>query len=163
MFWWCLTMMSRATAICTAMKSGGLFAVDEEPGKDGKAGRAENRSQRDIAGEKQDHGEEPMAARARQRRGNQEDAEAGGDALAAAEAEPDGEHVSEDGGEGGEGLVRRGTAWRAADDEARKRPARPRRQPLSMSSRKVAAPRPLPPERSTLVAPMLPLPTERMS
>src|ERR1019366_122959 len=42
-------------------------------------------------------------------------------------------------------------------------PSQTAEQPLSTSSRKVAAPRPLPPERRTLVAPILPLPTERMS
>ena len=50
-----------------------------------------------------------MAASAAQGRGDQKDAEAGGDAFAAAEAEPDGEHVAEDGEEGGEGLRSRAT------------------------------------------------------
>ena len=89
---------------CAAMKNGGLFTVNEKPGKDGKAGRAEDRGERDIAGEDQDDGEEADGGQSRERGSDQEDAEAGGDAFSAAEMEPDGEHVAEDSGEGCDGL-----------------------------------------------------------
>src|ERR1039458_2745943 len=47
--------------------------------------------------------------------------------------------------------------------EATKAPSSTAAAPLAASRTKVAAPRPFPPERNTLVAPMLPLPTVRMS
>ena len=58
MLGWCLTMMSSATMICTAMKNAGRVAADQEPGKDGKAGRAEDGGERDVAGDGEHDGEQ---------------------------------------------------------------------------------------------------------
>src|SRR5208282_5545378 len=55
--------------------------------------------------------------------------------------------------------VRKGTE--GIQSEASQAPSQTAAQPLRTSRIKVAAPRPLPPARSTLVAPMLPLPKER--
>ncbi len=83
----------------------------EEPGKDRKAGRAKNGCQRNVAAESRTSAKIEMAASAAQGAGDQKYAEAGGDALAAAKAEPDREDVSEDGAERGERThVERGRA-----------------------------------------------------
>ena len=104
MFWWCLRMMSRATAICDGEEKWGAVAVDEEPGKDGKAGGAKDGGQRDIAGERQNHEKDGDGRESGQGRGDEEDAKAGGHALASAKTQPDGKHVAENGAEGGQGL-----------------------------------------------------------
>ena len=64
-----------------------------------------------------------MAARAAQRRGDEEDAEAGGDAFASAEAEPDGEHVAENGGESGQSLG--GTEGSGGQEQSAEKAAEP--------------------------------------
>jgi hypothetical protein len=73
-----------------------------------------------------------MAARAASGRGDQEDAKAGGHAFAAFEAEPDGEHVAEDGEEGGEGL-HVAAGMRGAEQAPSRAPSQTAEQPLSMS------------------------------
>ena len=131
--------------------------MDEKPGKDRKAGRAEDRGQRDVAADQPAQGRRPKWQPGRPGGGDQKDSEAGGHALASAEAEPDGEDVAEDGREGGKGLRLRGSEPGA--EQAAEKSAEPdSRAAFEHIERKVAAPRPLPPARRTLVAPILPLP-----
>ena len=78
--------------------------MDQEQGKERKAGRAEDGGQRNIAAEKKDEEEDGDGGEGGTGGGDEEDAKAGGYALAAAEAELDGEHVAENGREGGEGF-----------------------------------------------------------
>src|SRR5580698_9890821 len=81
-----------------ADEEGGVVG-HEEPGKDGKAERAKDGCQRYVAGDQQDECEKSDGSERGERRGDEEDAEAGGDALAAVEAEPDGKDVTEYGAE----------------------------------------------------------------
>ena len=78
--------------------------MNKEISKQGKAGRAKDGGQRDIAAERKNQEEDGDGGQSGEGRGGQKDAEAGGYALAAAEAEPDWEDVAEDGAESGEGL-----------------------------------------------------------
>ncbi len=91
----------------------GARAVDQEQGKDGKAGRAEDGGQRDVAGDEKDEGEDGDGGQSCAGGGDQKDSKAGGDAFAAAETEPDGEDVAQDGEESGEGLCVADGEWRA--------------------------------------------------
>ena len=106
----------------------GFISVHQEPGKDGKAGGAKNRGQGYIASEEQDDREKPDGRQGCKRRGDEEDAEAGRDAFAAAKVQPYREHVSENGGNCCDGLCV--AKWHGGQQDAKPagHPARPQRR-----------------------------------
>ena len=136
--------------------------MDEKPGKDGKAGRAEDGGQRDIAAERENHGKDGDGGQRGPGRGDRKTPKPVATPLPPRKRSQTGNMWPS-------------TAQRAASasrvrsgTDGHEQRAEQRAQPdggaaFEQSRRNVAAPRPLPPERSTLVAPMLPLPTERMS
>ena len=82
----------------------GAWAVDHEQCEDGKAERTDDGGQRDVTGDEKDDGEDDDGGQCGAGGGDKEDSKAGGYAFAAVETEPDGEDVSQDGEEGGQGL-----------------------------------------------------------
>jgi len=91
-------------------------AADQEAGKDGKTGCTEDGGQRDIAREDENQREDGDSGQSGKRCGDQERAEACGDAPAAVEAEPDGEDMAENGKQSSERLeVAHGTVGQKQD------------------------------------------------
>jgi hypothetical protein len=72
-------------------------AADKEPRKDRKAGRAQHGAQGYVAAQSQHNEKQADCGERRPWRGDEEDAETRGHALAAFELEPHGKHVADDG------------------------------------------------------------------
>ena len=73
----------------------------EMEAEEGKGGCSQNGGEGDVAGEDEDHKEDCEGAACGGRREGEKDSKCTGDAFAAAKAQPDGEDMAQDGGDGG--------------------------------------------------------------
>jgi len=95
-------------------EKGRMRARREDPGKDEEGERSEDGADGNVTRDREDDSEGCNGGERGPRRGNEKDAKSGGDAFAAAEAQPAGKDVAEHGEEGRQRLC---VAQRGGGDE----------------------------------------------